>query len=270
MNKNNKNVLASQLLALIKHINKHQDLLKNIDNATLPEIESLLFSISTLNRKSQFLEWELLYEQETDIQDNTQEKSSEPKSELKQNPIQNQNIEPQDSKDESSSQTKEIEKNEHPENDLDVKESYQEAEEHESTEIPDEETTEDQEDDKLTSEDSKTVDYGGVIVEEESNLNDKHQLPDSTVHSRLSSPDVSNLKKSIAMNDRFFYLSGLFDNNSDEFDQALLTFENCTSQKEAIQTLRNFQESKDWDESTKAYQKFERFIFKAFNIKLHE
>ena len=98
------------------------------------------------------------------------------------------------------------------------------------------------------------------ISEKENNvqkrsLNDLliEQKKDNSLNTKYQNTKISDLTKSISINDKFLFIRELFKNRGEEFSQAIQALNNCNNIEEAFSVMEKMKKHYFWDSTSPAY-----------------
>ena len=93
----------------------------------------------------------------------------------------------------------------------------------------------------------------------------KQALPeDHSVLSKISQAKIVDLKRSIAMNDRFIFIKELFKNDFDSYNRYINDLNACETMQQAEQHLAQLKKQYEWDEENETAQYFLTLIGRKF------
>jgi hypothetical protein len=93
----------------------------------------------------------------------------------------------------------------------------------------------------------------------------KQPLPENqSVLSKISQTKIVDLKRSIAMNDRFIFIKELFKNDFDTYNRSINDLNGCETLQQAEQYLTQLKQQYEWDETNETVQYFLALIGRKF------
>lgn len=99
-------------------------------------------------------------------------------------------------------------------------------------------------------------------------LNDRLKQPATELAEKLSHAPVPDLRKAIGINDRFLFISELFANDHQSYDQAIETLNSCTSWDEARQWIADHLQTRyQWKENDPTAEAFYAIVKKRFSAR---
>ncbi|SFV33463.1 hypothetical protein [Thermoflavifilum thermophilum] len=99
-------------------------------------------------------------------------------------------------------------------------------------------------------------------------LNDRLKQPATELAEKLSHAPVPDLRKAIGINDRFLFISELFANDYQSYDQAIETLNSCTSWDEARQWIADHLQTRyQWKEKDPTAEAFYAIVKKRFSAR---
>jgi len=109
------------------------------------------------------------------------------------------------------------------------------------------------------------VDYKSLVDKFLENESEKPAAPeDKSLLSKMSQAKITDLKRSIAMNDRFIFIKELFNNDFDAYNRYINALNGCQSTEQAEQYLAQLKNQYDWDEGNDTVQHFLSLIGRKF------
>ena len=87
---------------------------------------------------------------------------------------------------------------------------------------------------------------------------------DKSLLSKMSQAKITDLKRSIAMNDRFIFIKELFKNDFDAYNRYINALNGYQSMEQAEQYLVQLKNQYEWDESNETVQHFLSLIGRKF------
>jgi len=87
---------------------------------------------------------------------------------------------------------------------------------------------------------------------------------DKSLLSKMSQTKITDLKRSIAMNDRFIFIKELFKNDFDAYNRYINAFNECQSMEQAEEYLVQLKNQYEWDEENETVQHFLSLIGRRF------
>lgn len=91
---------------------------------------------------------------------------------------------------------------------------------------------------------------------------------DKSVVNKLSNTRIENLKSTIGINDKFYFINELFSGNSQAYEDVIYTLNNFKRLDEAIQYTSTLKHKYEWSTETEAYQKLVHFLERKF-VEVH-
>jgi len=88
---------------------------------------------------------------------------------------------------------------------------------------------------------------------------------DQSVLSKISQTKIIDLKRSIAMNDRFIFIKELFKNDFDSYNRYINDLNACETMQQAEQHLTQLKRQYEWDEANETVQYFLTLVGRKFN-----
>ena len=82
--------------------------------------------------------------------------------------------------------------------------------------------------------------------------------------SKMSQTKIVDLKRSIAMNDRFIFIKELFRNDFDAYNHYINDLNGCETMQQAEQYLAQLKNQYEWDEANETVQYFLALIGRKF------
>jgi len=82
--------------------------------------------------------------------------------------------------------------------------------------------------------------------------------------SKISHTKIVDLKRSIAMNDRFIFIKELFNNDFDAYNRSINDLNGCENMQQADQYLVQLKQQYEWDEENETAQYFITLIARKF------
>jgi hypothetical protein len=82
--------------------------------------------------------------------------------------------------------------------------------------------------------------------------------------SKISQTKIVDLKRSIAMNDRFIFIKELFHNDFDTYNRYINDLNGCETMQQAEQYLTQLKQQYQWDEEHETVQHFMALIGRKF------
>jgi hypothetical protein len=97
-------------------------------------------------------------------------------------------------------------------------------------------------------------------------LNDMliEQREDKSLNTRFQNAKVTDLTKSISINDKFLFIRELFSNRGEEFSKAVQALNNCCDIEEAFEHIDSLKKEYMWDSASSAYLSFCDLVRKKF------
>jgi hypothetical protein len=93
----------------------------------------------------------------------------------------------------------------------------------------------------------------------------KQTLPeDQSLLSKMSHTKIVDLKRSIAMNDRFIFIKELFKNDFDTYNRSISDLNGCENMQQAEQYLAQLKQQYEWEEENETAQYFIALIGRKF------
>ncbi|MCL2041499.1 MAG: hypothetical protein FWG84_05595 [Bacteroidales bacterium] len=109
------------------------------------------------------------------------------------------------------------------------------------------------------------VDYKSLVDKFLEKESEKPTAPeDKSLLSKMSQAKITDLKRSIAMNDRFIFIKELFNNDFDAYNRYINALNGCKSMEQAEQYLAQLKNQCEWDESNETVQHFLSLIGRKF------
>lgn len=111
------------------------------------------------------------------------------------------------------------------------------------------------------------VNINEQFAEETQTLNDQfdNESKPVTVSEKMETEKVSELHSSISVNQRYMFLSDLFDNDVNEYNNAIDSIEKCESFDESVEHLmQNYSRKYQWDMASDEVKELLKVIFKKF------
>lgn len=93
-------------------------------------------------------------------------------------------------------------------------------------------------------------------------LNEKRE--ENSLNNRFQNAKVTDLTKSISINDKFLFIKELFNNRGDEFSRAVQTLNSCTTMEEAFDQMAQLKKQHFWDVDSQAYLSFCDLVRRKF------
>ena len=87
---------------------------------------------------------------------------------------------------------------------------------------------------------------------------------DNSLLSRMSQAKIVDLKRSIAMNDRFIFIKELFKNDFEAYNRYINDLNGCESMAQAEQYLSQLQTQYQWEEGNETVQYFLSLVGRKF------
>ena len=87
---------------------------------------------------------------------------------------------------------------------------------------------------------------------------------DKSLLSKMSQAKITDLKRSIAMNDRFIFIKELFKNDFDAYNRYINALNGCQSMEQAEQYLAQLKNQYEWLEENETVQHFLSLIGRKF------
>ncbi len=87
---------------------------------------------------------------------------------------------------------------------------------------------------------------------------------DSSLSSRLQAQPISDLKAAIGLNERFNFITDLFENDLLGYDDAIRQLNGASGKEEALSLLSVLGEKYHWNESIPALARFTEFVHRRF------
>jgi len=88
---------------------------------------------------------------------------------------------------------------------------------------------------------------------------------DQSVLSKISQTKIVDLKRSIAMNDRFIFIKELFKNDFDSYNRYINDLNACETMQQAEQHLAQLKRQYEWDEANETVQYFLTLVGRKFD-----
>jgi hypothetical protein len=79
------------------------------------------------------------------------------------------------------------------------------------------------------------------------------QKKDNSLNTKYQNTKISDLTKSISINDKFLFIRELFKNRGEEFSQAIQALNNCNNIEEAFSVMEKMKKHYFWDSTSPAY-----------------
>lgn len=79
------------------------------------------------------------------------------------------------------------------------------------------------------------------------------QKKDNSLNTKYQNTKISDLTKSISINDKFLFIRELFKNRGEEFSQAIQALNNCNNIEEAFSVMEKMKKHYFWDSTSQAY-----------------
>lgn len=105
--------------------------------------------------------------------------------------------------------------------------------------------------------------------EEQTTVHDKFSKSkeDKSVHEKIQSQPLQDLKKSIGINEKFKFMNELFDGNLKEYNESIDFLNNCKTLEEAENFMQQTLSSKyNWKKESGVYQSLVFLIQRKFNF----
>lgn len=92
-------------------------------------------------------------------------------------------------------------------------------------------------------------------ISQKRSLNDIliEQKKDNSLNTKYQNTKISDLTKSISINDKFLFIRELFKNRGEEFSQAIQSLNNCNNIEEAFSVMEKMKKHYFWDSTSPAY-----------------
>jgi len=90
-------------------------------------------------------------------------------------------------------------------------------------------------------------------------------VEDQTLLSKISQAKIVDLKRSIAMNDRFIFIKELFKNDFDTYNRYINDLNGCESMAQTEQYLFQLKNQYQWDDENETVQYFLSLISRKFS-----
>ena len=87
---------------------------------------------------------------------------------------------------------------------------------------------------------------------------------DQSLLSKISQTKIVDLKRSIAMNDRFIFIKELFQNDFDAYNRYINDLNECQTLQQAEQYLSQLKQQYQWDEKNETAQYFITLVGRKF------
>jgi hypothetical protein len=88
---------------------------------------------------------------------------------------------------------------------------------------------------------------------------------EQSLHSKISQTKIVDLKRSIAMNDRFIFIKELFQNDFDTYNRSINDLNGCETMQQAEQYLAQLKQQYEWDEGNETVQHFLSLVGRKFS-----
>jgi len=92
----------------------------------------------------------------------------------------------------------------------------------------------------------------------------QHPTEDQSLLSKISQAKITDLKRSIAMNDRFIFIKELFNNEFDTYNRCINDLNSCENIEPAEQYLSQLKKQFEWDDENETVQYFNSLIRRKF------
>jgi hypothetical protein len=92
----------------------------------------------------------------------------------------------------------------------------------------------------------------------------KQQTEDNSLFYRISQTKISDLRRSIAMNDRFIFIKELFKNDFESYNMTINELNQCETTEQAMSFLVHIKSQYEWDENNATVQHFISLINRKF------
>lgn len=105
-----------------------------------------------------------------------------------------------------------------------------------------------------------------TIKSEKRSLNDllTERREDNSLNTRFQTAKITDLTKSISINDKFLFIRELFRNRGEEFSQAIQVLNNSQNMEQAFEYLDKLKQHYFWDSTSPAYLAFCDLIRRKF------
>ncbi len=120
-------------------------------------------------------------------------------------------------------------------------------------------------------------DFSGAIEEPRKEAPEEIPASESSLHEKLTNDDdelslrkklqntpVTDIKSEISLARRFEYISILFEEDKDAYDNAISEFNSCSGVEEARTKLNNYSQKYNWDLENKAIVKFVELVERRY------
>jgi hypothetical protein len=87
---------------------------------------------------------------------------------------------------------------------------------------------------------------------------------DQSLLSKISHTKIIDLKRSIAMNDRFIFIKELFNNDFDTYNRYINDLNGCENMQQAEQYLVQLKQQYEWDEENETVRYFLELVGRKF------
>lgn len=105
------------------------------------------------------------------------------------------------------------------------------------------------------------------FTEEKHTINEKFEnsQPKSSIAEVHETEKISEIQKSISVNQRYMFLNDLFNGDSNDYSKALVEVENSNSFDESVEILvQNYSKKYEWDMNSDEVKELLKVIFKRF------
>jgi hypothetical protein len=101
---------------------------------------------------------------------------------------------------------------------------------------------------------------------ETKSINDKIQKtkPEKSIGHRLQQNPIKDLKTAIGINEKFLFINELFKGNMKEYNETIISINNCTSHDDALKILNAMADKYNWEEEMVAYLTLKDFVERKF------
>jgi hypothetical protein len=117
----------------------------------------------------------------------------------------------------------------------------------------------------VTSHEIKEIDESVTILPKRS-LNDlfTEKREERSLNARFRNEKITDLTKSISINDKFLFIRELFQNKGEEFSRSLHILNHCEDIETAFEEMENMKKNYYWDSTSSAYLKLCDLIRRKF------
>jgi len=101
---------------------------------------------------------------------------------------------------------------------------------------------------------------------ETKSLNDKIQKNkgEKSLGHRLQRNPIKDLKTAIGINEKFLFINELFKGNMKEYNETIISLNNCNEYNDALKILSSLAEKYDWEDEMVAYLTLKDFVERKF------